>query len=180
MSYNREINNRTMIQYIILYTLAEANRHVTFKQLSSLILDNLNIEFTDFRISLSNLEETEHIRSFAIDELTMVYELLPKGAEANEFFKKNIPIYIREPISEAISPFFNEEEKKQSIRTELIPLNHTEFAAKCGIYDRNTPLLELTVYAGSRNAANDIMKRFSENTDSIYEQIIEIMMKSDK
>ena len=178
MSYKREIDNTTMIQYIILYTLAKADRHVTFKQLSALILDNLNIEFANFRLSLSNLEETEHIRSFELDELTTVYELLPKGEEANKFFEKSIPIYIREPIAEAIPLFFNEEEKRQSVKTVLMPINSREFAAKCGVYDRDTPLLELTIYAGGRDSANDIMKRFRDNTDSIYEKIVDIMTGS--
>ena len=41
-----------------------------------------------------------------------------------------------------------------------------------------TPLLELTIYAGSRDSANDIMKRFCDNTDSIYEKIVDIMTGS--
>ncbi len=177
MSYTREIDNKVMIQYMILYTLAQADRHITHRQLSSLILDNFNIEFSNFQLALSNLEETEHIRSFSVDELTTVYELLPKGKDANKFFQTNIPIYIREPILEIIPVFFNEEEKKRSIRVELLPINRKEFAAKMGIFEKNTPLLELTVYAGTRDDANDMLKRFKENPESIYTSIIEIMNK---
>lgn len=175
MAYTREIDDTVMIQYIILYTLAEADRHVTYKQLAGLILENFNIQFPNFQIAIANLEETEHIRGFAIDELTTVYELLPKGQEANRFFEKNIPIYIREPISEAIPPFFNKEAQRQSVRAELLPINRNEFAAKCGIYDNRTPLLELTLYAGTRQDANKMLKRFRENTEEIYKAVITLM-----
>ena len=175
MKYTREIDNNIMIQYIILYTLAEADRHVTYRQLTELIFDNCNIEFTNFQPALVNLEETGHLRSFLIDDLTAVYELLPKGRDANKFFMKNIPIYIREPISEAIPKFSNEEEKRKSIKAELLPVGRREFAAKCGIYDRNVPLLEMTVYAGSRDDANKLLRRFRENTEEIYRSVISIM-----
>ena len=175
MPYTREIDSHITIQYIILFTLAKVDRHVTYKQLTSLILDNLNIEFTNFQLALSNLEAIGHVRSFVHDELTTFYELLPAGKQANGFFEKEIPIYIREQVEEAIEPFFREEAEKNSIRTELMPINPREFCAKCGVYDRNTPLLEMTVYAGSREDANNMMKRFNENAQDIYTKIMDIM-----
>ena len=96
MAYTREIDNPALIQYIILYTLAEANRHVTYPQLIGLVLDNCNIEFPNFQLALSNLEQTKHVRRFSPDQNTTFYELLPKGQQANEFFKRDIPIYIRD------------------------------------------------------------------------------------
>lgn len=175
MKYTREINDNVMLQYMILFTLTEADRHVTHKQLTGLILDNFNIEFADFQIALTNLIETGHIRSFAIDELTTVYELLPKGKEANSFFERNIPIYIREPIKEIIPRFFREEEERRSVKAELLPINREEFSVKCGVYDRNTPLMELTVYAGTRENANKMLKYYNENTEKIYKSVIETM-----
>ena len=173
MKYMREIDDNVMIQYIILFTLAKVNRHVTYKQITGLILDNCNIEFSNFQLALTNLVETEHVRSFSPDEFTTVYELLPKGVEADGFFEKNIPIYIRDQIEEAIPPFFNEEEEKRSVRSELVPVTRNEYAIKCGIYDRSVPLLEMTVYAGSRKDANKMLKYFNENTEMIYKDIID-------
>ena len=180
MKYTREIEDNVMIQYIILFTLAKADRHVTYKQLTGLILDNCNIEFSNFQIALTNLIDTGHIRSFFIDDITTVYELLQKGKEANKFFEKNIPVYIREPIEEAILPFFNEEAKKKSVRAELLPINRQEFSVKCGVYDRDTPLLEMTVYAGTRDDANKMLKYFNENTEKIYKAVVAVMTNDGK
>lgn len=179
MQYTREIDNDVLIQYIILFTLAKADRHVTYKQLTGLIFENCNIEFSNFQIALTNLEETGHIRSFSLDELTTVYELLPKGREANKFFENNVPIYIREPIAEAILPYFNEEAKKRSVRAVLLPINRREFAARCGIYDGETPLLDMNIYAGTREDANKMIKRFRENPEEIYKAVLDAMTKED-
>lgn len=177
MQYTREVDNDILIQYIILFTMAQANRHITYKQLCEIIFDNVNIDFSNFQMALSNLEETEHIRSFPFDELTTVYELLPKGKDANKFFKRNIPIYIREPLADAIPVYFNEEALKRSIRSELLPINRREYAIKCGVYDNETPLLEMTVYAGTRADANAMLKYYRENTEEIYKSVIDIMTK---
>ena len=172
MLYKREIYDQVTIQYIILFALVKANRIVTHSQLTSLVLDNCNIKFTEFRIALDNLEKIGHIRTFSPDKVETYCEILPPGIEANAFFYKKIPIYIREPIEDYIAPFFKDELIKQSVTAELLPLNQKEFMADLGIYDLNTPLMKLSVYAGTRKAANDMIRAFKSNPQLIYETVI--------
>ncbi|MBE7045236.1 MAG: DUF4364 family protein [Ruminococcaceae bacterium] len=180
MAYTREIDDFVMIQYIILYTMAKADRHMTYTQLNGLILGNLNIDFSTYQLALDNLEQIGQLYKFSFDELTTFYELLPEGKEANGFFEKEIPIYIREQIDEAIPPFFHEEEKKRSIRAELSPINPREFGAELGIYDKNLPLMNLFIYAGEREDANRMMKRFRENPEELYQRIVSFLMEEEK
>lgn len=172
MDYTREITDMVMIQYIILFTLARADRIVTDSQLSSLILDNCNINFSDYRIALDNLSSIGFIRVFNSGDNNQYCELLPKGVESNEFFQGSIPVYIREPIERSIAPFFREEELKKSIRAELTPLNETEYLAECGVYEGNTPLLKLSVYGGTRKMAASMVRKFKEDPEKIYRSII--------
>ena len=175
MAYTREIDDFILIQYIILFTLAKANRHVTHTQLSGLILENLNVDFAAYQSALRNLEELGYLHRFSPDERTTIYELLPEGKQANSFFEKNIPIYIREPIEEAIPPFFHEEARKRSIRSELVPLNPREYGAELGIYDGETPLLKLFVYVGERADANDMLRRLREHPEEIYHKVLDVL-----
>lgn len=174
MLYKREIYDQVTIQYIILYTLAEANRIVTHNQLTSLVLDNCNIRFTEFRIALDNLETIGHIHTFSPDGKETYCELLPLGKEANGFFYHKIPKYIREPIKEYIAPFFREDAIKKSIKAELLPLSEKEFMADLGIFDGNTPIMKLGLYAGSRKSANILIKKFKKDPQKIYEEIINL------
>lgn len=175
MLYKREITDQVMIQYILLFTLAKANRIVTHNQLTSLVLDNCNIKFTEFRIALDNLEKTGHIRIFQPPGKETYCELLPRGHEANTFFEHQIPVYIREPIENYIAPFFKEEAIKKSVVAELLPLNEKEFMADFGIYDGKTPLMKLSVYAGTRKYAISMIEEFKKDPQKIYEAIIEMV-----
>lgn len=172
MEYNREITDMIMIQYIILFTMAKADRIVTHSQLTTLVLDNCNINFADFRIALDNLSNIGFIRVFNAGDNNQYCELLPKGVESNGFFQGSIPIYIREPIEKSIAPFFHEEELKKSVRAELTPLNEKEYLAECGIFEGNTPLMQLSVYAGTRKMAADMLRKFKSDPEKLYRMIM--------
>lgn len=175
MFNKREITDQVKIQYIILYTLSEANRVVTHNELTSLVLDKCNIPFTEFRIALDNLEKIGHIRIFSPDEKTTYCELLELGKEANTFFYKKIPNSIRTAIKDYIKPFFREEIIKRSVVGELMPLNEEENLADLGIYDGNTPLLKIQIYAGTRAYANSMIREFKKDPQKVYETVLELL-----
>lgn len=180
MVYDKEISDPIMIQYIILYALSEADRIITHDQLTSLVLDNCNIKFTDFRIAVDNLEKIGDINIFfSPDGRTAYCELLPAGKEANSFFEKKIPIYIREPIRDYIAPFFHEEAIKRSVMAELLPLNEREYMADFGIFDGKTTLMRLTVYAGTKESANSMIKIFKKNPQKAYETVIDLLSEEE-
>lgn len=172
MEYKREIDDLVMIHYIILFTLATANRYVTHNQLTGIILEHCNINFATFQIALDNLEKIGHVRMFRPDEMTAIYELLPKGREANDFFKSNVPIYIREPIEEAIIPFFRAEELKKSVRAEILPHNEQEFSVSLKVMDGQTALMDLSFYAGTRKMAVSMAQHFKKNPDDVYAAVL--------
>lgn len=172
MEYKREIDDMVMIQYIILFTLATANRYVTHNQLTSIVLEHCNINFAAFQIALDNLEKIGHVRLFRPDEKTVICELLPKGREANDFFKVNIPIYVREPIEQSILPFFQAEELRKSVQAEIVPLNEQEFSVSCKVLDGRTLLMDLTFYAGTRAMAAKMAQYFKKNPDAVYGAVL--------
>lgn len=175
MPYTREITDPVLIQYIILFTMASAERTLTHNQLTSLVLDKCNISFTDFSIALDNLINIGLLSRYKPEETLYIYELTDKGIEANGFFYRSIPIYIREQIIAYIAPFFREEIRKSSTRAEILPINEQEFMVQCGIYDNKTPLMELNFYAGNRQTAAAMARHFKEHQDEIYRTILYAM-----
>ena len=109
-----------------------------------------------------------------------MYEIEQKGIDANTFFNKKIPVYVKEPIRLAIKPLLKKQNEKDRIKSIITPLNETEFCAECGIFeDAETPLLKFSVYAGTREDAAKIAEKFSKNPDTIYSKIIEILTSDD-
>lgn len=175
MPYTREITDPVLIQYIILFTMSAAERTLSHNQLTSLVLDRCNISFTDFSIALDNLINIGLLTRYQPDETLYIYELTEKGIEANGFFYRSIPIYIREQIESYIAPFFREEIRKSSSRADILPINEQEFMVQCGIYDNKTPLMELNFYAGPRRTAAAMARHFKEHQDEIYRTILYAM-----
>lgn len=176
--YMREVDNPVMIQYIILFTLAKAARRVTHSQLTCLTLDNCNINFANFQIALDNLVQIEYVRKLpnGYDENMPIYELTEKGEQANGFFEHSIPIYIREQIAEHIKPYFEQEQLKHSVKAKLVEINKREYGVECVLYDSTSALMELTIYAGARETAAQMIRCFKAHPDEVYAKIMKALL----
>lgn len=179
--YLREIDDPITIQYIILFTLAKADRRVTHSQLTCLTLDRCNISFTNFQIALDNLVGIGYVDRFLgdVDENMPVYSLTEKGIAANGFFEHSIPVYVREQIAEYITPFFEEESLKKSVKAQLKQLGDREFCAELALFDANSSLLELTAYGGDRKTAALMVRNFKKNHEKIYDKIMKMLLEEE-
>ena len=180
--YMREVDDPVTIQYIILFTLAEAKRKVTHSQLTCLTLDRCNINFTNFQIALDNLVQIEYVKILPnpLDEKMPIYELTEKGTEANGFFAHSIPVYIREQIKEHIEPYFTEEKLKKSVKATLAPINDNEYNVECALYEDISPLMEISFYAGSREVAARIIRNFKAKPEKVYGEIFKSLLGDEK
>lgn len=180
--YMREVEDPVTIQYIILFTLTKAARKVTHSQLTCLTLDRCNINFANFQIALDNLVQIDYVRILpnTLDENMPIYELTKKGIEANGFFERQIPIYIREQIAEHIAPFFEAEALKKSVRAKLVTINDKEYGVDLALYENISPLMELSFYAGSRETAAAIIRNFKANPEKVYGEILDAILGDEK
>ncbi len=180
--YMREVDDPVTIQYIILFTLTKAARRVTHSQLTCLTLDRCNINFANFQIALDNLVQIGYVQILpnSVDENMPIYELTAKGVEANGFFEKQIPIYIREQIAEHINPFFEEEKLKKSVRAKLVPINEKEYAVEVALYENISPLMEVSFYAGARETASAMIRNFKANPEKVYGEILTSLLGEEK
>ncbi|MCI8521101.1 MAG: DUF4364 family protein [Clostridia bacterium] len=173
MLYQKEIDDSVLIQFIILYTLSKVDDAVPYNELLNLVLDNCNINYNDFQVALDNLAKTNHINAFLEGAHNQKYSITQKGMNAGDFFTSNIPIYIREPIDASIKELFKEQRRKNAIQSNISPVRKDEYSADCLLLDDdNTQLMNLSLYAGSRDEAERMARFFREHSDIIYEKIL--------
>ena len=181
MLYDREIDNDALIQYIILFTLANVDKPIEYNNLINVILENCNINFGDFQIALDNLIETDHVNTFLKDANCRIYEITEKGANLADGLNDNVPIYIREPILKSIKEVYLEERRAHAVQGNIVPVKGDEYAAQCKLYDdEKTMLMGLEIYAGKREDAQKMANYFKENYAEIYSKLMEIMNESQK
>lgn len=174
MLYNREIEDELMIQFIIMYTLNQSDEALAYADLLSIIQENCEISFTDLQLAIDNLINTEHISKLDINNTLTIFNITQKGKSVIDFFYKQIPLIIREPIDESIRKLYHEKRMESSVRATIEPLNRKEFAAKCELRDDKTPLLALTIYTGDRAEAERIVRYYKDNSETVYAKILEI------
>lgn len=174
MLYQREIDDSVLIQLIILYTLSRADSAVPYNELLNLVMNNCNINYTDFQVALDNLVKTEHIHAFIEGKHNQKYEITSKGRSVGEFFKSNIPVYIREPIETSVKELFLTERRKNAVKGGIVPIHGNEYGAEMELYDDDrTCLMHLSLYAGTREEAEKLARRFREKPEEIYRKIID-------
>ncbi|MCC8161073.1 MAG: DUF4364 family protein [Oscillospiraceae bacterium] len=174
MLYQKEIDDSVLIQFIILYTLSKVDSAVPYNELLNLVLDNCNINYNDFQVALDNLVTTKHVSSYLSGKHNQKYEITQKGMNACDFFTSNIPIYIREPIDLSVKNLFLEERRKNAVRGNITPVRRDEYAAECQLYDDDKIcLLDISLYAGSRDEAEKMARFFRENSDIVYKKILD-------
>lgn len=176
MPYDREIEDSVLIQLIILFAIQKAGKPIKQSQLEDLVLGNCNINFINYRLAIVHLIKINHITETPAENETLLYDITEEGLQSIEFFMSEIPVYIREPIANAIVPMFRLEEKKKSVTAELLPLSLDEFTADCAIYDSGKPLLKLNFYTGTRELTTQAIMNFKKHPDKVYKAILDILM----
>ena len=181
MLYQKEIEDSVLIQFIILYTLSKVDSAVPYNELLNLVLDNCNINYNDFQVALDNLVQTSHVSAYLEGKHSQMYEITQKGLSVGEFFRSNIPVYIREPIDSSVKELFREERRKNAVQSAITPVRRDEYSADCALYDDdNTQILSLSLYAGSREEAEKMAVYFREHSEEVYSKILEAFSGSEE
>lgn len=177
MLYQREIEDSVLIQFIILYTLYNADQPLGYDDLLNLVLDNCNISYPDFQLALDNLTTTRHITASLESERRQVYTITKKGENTSDFFRQIVPVYIRKPISESIKRLFIDKRRKEAVRSNIVPMNAKgDYRMECALYDDDKmQLMELNLFAGTRDDAERMAKRFKSDHAEIYAEIIKML-----
>lgn len=172
--YDKEIDNKTLIQFIILYALDTADRLVAYGDLLNIVLENCNISFPDFQLSLDNLVKTHHAEALITGKNIQKFQITDKGRNLSDIIINKIPVYLREPIEKSIDDLLHEERIRNAVRGKISAVSPNEYTAECELYDNdNTRLMSISLYSGTREQAEQTVRYFKDNAEGIYARVIE-------
>ncbi|MBQ3426040.1 MAG: DUF4364 family protein [Clostridia bacterium] len=176
MLYNGRIEDELMIQFIILYALSRADEELEYRDLLTTVQENCDISYMDMQLGLDNLVETGHAVTAQPDELTAMYGITEKGRNIIDFFYKQIPLIIREPIDKSLKALFLEKRRKNAVKAYIEPINEREYYSECVLNnDDKTEMMFLRLYAGERAEAERIAEYFKTHSDKVYMKIVEAL-----
>ena len=178
--YDREIDDELMIQFIILYTLSHADEDLAYADLLNIVQGNCEISFTDLQLSLDNLIKTGHASVRRVSDILSVYSITEKGSYVIDFFYKQIPLIIREPIDRSIKEMYIDKRRREAVKASAVPINEKEYYTECELRDDDRALmLSLRLYAGARDDAEKFARVFRSSSAEIYETILNLFTKED-
>lgn len=173
--YDRGIEDELMIQFIIMYAVNNADEPLSYQDLLNIVQGNCEISFTDFQIGLDNLIKTGHISMKNISKSLSTYSITQKGKYVIDFFYKQIPLIIREPIDKSIKDLYLDKRRNESVRASVEPINRKEFNAEFELFDDDrTRIMSLSLYAGAREQAQEMVTYFKDNATDVYSKILSI------
>ncbi len=175
--YPYEIKDEVTIRFIILFTLSKAGRPLSVTQIDELILKNCIINYFDLQLSLQYLVDIKHVDELNTQE-GIRYQTTQKGNDAAKWFYKEVPIYLREPIENSILPMQKQEEEKQRVQGNIIPINQNEYCVECILKENNMEILNLQFYAGTKQQAKDMAKQFSQDPQKLYNNILKALTEN--
>ncbi len=165
------------MKFIVLYVLKQYKAPITSDTFYEILTWNKEIMgFFDAAEKLSELVSDNYIeKTFYRNE--SCYTLTEDGNRAIELFAERFPKSVKNRIDAAIGKIrYDALSDPNAVYAEVLPVNRTDFAARCTYLEDHTPMLELSLNAGSKKQAEAAAKYFKEHSKEIYEGILKLCM----
>ena len=164
------------IRLIILYTLKCFKISMSEGDLQEAISWNGILDYFTMIDFLLDMEKMGLVTTVTVEGV-MRYDITKKGHETLDMFKDKIPRSIRDKIYDLAQKALSKMERGREIATDVVPIDEKKFLAKCGVYEFGVPLMELSIFSGTKKHAEDIAKRFEENAGILYKEILETIIE---
>ena len=112
-----------------------------------------------------------------LEENTMIYSLNDLGRATLKELLELIPGVNLHNIKKMINKNITKVKTDFSIDTTILPIKDDEYKVSCYIKDGNDELINITLYAGSKEQAKNIAKNWDEKAEEIYNQLLKAMTK---
>ena len=164
------------IRLSILYTLKCFKISMTEGNLQEALVWNDIIDYFTMMDYLIDMQKLGLVSTVTI-EGRLRYDITKKGHETLQMFRDKIPGSVRDKIYKLAEKHLALLERGREIIADIQPIDEKKFLAKCGIYEFGMPLMELSIFAGSRKHAEEIAKNFEKQAATLYKTILETIIE---
>ena len=164
------------IRLSILYTLKCFKISMTEGNLQEALVWNDISDYFTMMDYLLDMQKLGLVSTVTI-EGRLRYDITKKGHETLQMFRDKIPGSVRDKIYKLAEKHLALLERGREIVADIQPIDEKKFLAKCGIYEFGMPLMELSIFAGSRKHAEEIAKNFEKQAATLYKTILETIIE---
>ena len=157
---------------LILYVLSKLNEPVTNDNLLQFVISVVDMNYFYFQQFLLDLLEKNYIICFSQDDGKQVYQITDIGREALSLTDDILPGIIKLKVDTSFGKEMKEIKEEEAITAEYVPIGNDNYTVTCKINENNNCIFEVSVFAGSREEAKNIVDNWKENAYRIYPEIL--------
>ncbi|NLP13194.1 MAG: DUF4364 family protein [Clostridium sp.] len=175
MSHN---NDKVLAEnkLILLYIIDKVNIQISNLQITKIILENKFMNYFMLQQLLNELCNQEYLSCEIVDQKAF-YAITPSGKQALGYFTSHIPAGIKSLIDNNITIIRNKIRNETFVSAEYSSENENDFVVSCQVREDNFSLINLKITVGTKNDARRICENWKKNSQTIYSEIIESLLK---
>ena len=160
---------------IILYIINNSSKPLSIDQIIKLCEEFEELTYFDIYTYIQELKQNNFIDEL-LENSTMTYFTTELGKNTLKELLELIPGVNIHNIKKSFNKKIAEVQKDFSVDTSIIPLKDNKFKVSCYITEGNDELINVSVYATSKEQAKNISKTWNEKFDIIYSKLLELLM----
>lgn len=153
---------------LILFVMRHVQASVTIGELGEMVMLDDNFNYFIFADAVSEMVESGHLEKDAEGRVSIT----PKGAEAGRVVESSLAVALRRVAAEAAAQVAERIKRDSAVLAEAF-CRDGEHYLRCVLTDGVSPLIEMTLYAGSERQAVLLAKRWRQKAEGIYGGILE-------
>ena len=161
---------------IILYILSNSTKPLGINHIVKLCEEFEDITYIDICAYIDDLKRNNYIKE-NLDENVLTYILTENGETVLKELLELIPGVNLHNLKKIIDKNMTDVKKDYSVDTKIIPIKSEEYKISCYIKDGIDELINITMYAGTKEQAKKISKNWANNSEEIYTKILEYMTR---
>ncbi|HOQ37055.1 MAG TPA: DUF4364 family protein [Acetivibrio sp.] len=161
---------------ILLYIIDKVNIQISNLQITKIILENKFMNYFMLQQLLNELCSQNYL-SCKIADNKAFYDITPSGKQALGYFTGHIPAGIKSFIDNNITNIRNNIRNETFISADYFSENENDYVVSCQVREDNFSLINLKVTVGTKNDARRICENWKKNSQTIYSEIIESLLK---
>ena len=159
---------------LLLYIIKFSNRTFTNNELTEFVLEKNYMNYFFIQQYLSELVDSHFIEKTNTDSKE-VYKLLEKGEIALSYFEDRIPNSIKEELEIDFKRFKNKNKKETQVVSDYYSKENNQYVVNLKLVENEEVLFSLYLDVATKEQAELICERWSNNTEYIYKNIINIL-----
>lgn len=162
----------TIYKLIILYMLDNTEGPILKYRISGFLLENGYTNFINLAETYEEIEKSGLIEEKISGEKIFL-KITEEGKESLHYFSADLGDSIKGQIREFLKKNGERLRNDREMVAEYFKMEAGGYEAHVGVYEKNTPVVSITLSVPDKKTAEDIVRSWKEKSQEIYGYLIE-------